>query len=151
MAEKVQRQTLAFLWILDYIIIMWLRKITRWAHAAAGKSLSRQHQEFGVIDVKETEWCVFVREYSALPGLQRAGAVRYALAQQGTQLCLTAQRFDAAGRAEGGAACCLLTGVERPAAERLLRYLYGNSVEPAAMRDVVADCLDAALQPAGSR
>ena len=94
--------------------------------------------------MKETEWCVFVREYSALPGLQRAGAVRYALAQQGT-------RFDAAGRAEGGAACCPLTGVERPAAERLLRYLYENSVEPAAMRDVVADCLDAALQPAGSR
>ena len=84
---------------------------------------------------------MFVREYSALPGLQRAGAVRYALAQQGTQLCLTAQRFDAAGRAEGGAACCPLTGVERPAAERLLRYLYENSVEPAAMRDVVADCL----------
>ena len=99
--------------------------------------------------MKETEWCVFVREYSALPGLQRAGAVRYALAQQGTQLCLTAQRFDAAGRAEGGAACCPLTGVERPAAERLLRYLYENTVGPAAVGDDEAVWLDAALQPAG--
>lgn len=38
MAEKVQRQTLAFLWILDYIIIMWLRKITRWPMQPQGKA-----------------------------------------------------------------------------------------------------------------
>lgn len=93
--------------------------------------------------MKEIEWCVYVREYSALPGLQQAGRIRYSLSGAEDGCCLRVQRFSADGA--GREQICRLTGVTRPAAERLLRYLYENGVEPSGAAAVLEDCLHSVL------
>ena len=89
--------------------------------------------------MKENVWCVFVREYSELPGLQRAGRICYSLVQAGGGLCLRAEKEQAS--ASPVAATCTLTGVTRHTAENLLRFLYENAVEPSSLNAVVSDCL----------
>lgn len=101
--------------------------------------------------MKENEWCVYVREYSELPGLQQAGAIRYSLMPEGSGLCLRAEQSRDSQPDRIKTASCRLSGITRSAAERLLRYLYENGVEPASLNAVVGDCLAEQLmgQPSG--
>ncbi|HJD21519.1 MAG TPA: hypothetical protein H9915_06825 [Candidatus Gemmiger faecigallinarum] len=100
--------------------------------------------------MKEIERCVFVREYSAIEGLQQAGSIRYSLAQAETGVCLLVQRLlPGGGPKPGGGAVCRLDGLTLQAAQRLLRYLYENGVEPADACAVASDCLGALAAPAG--
>ena len=98
--------------------------------------------------MREIEWCVYVREYSALSGLQKAGSIRYSLSRDDTGSCLRAERCSADGIRQGKAQQVRLNGVSRSAAEQLLRYLYENGVEPSSVPAVLEDCLQSAvLQP----
>lgn len=97
--------------------------------------------------MKENEWCVYVREYSELPGLQNAGSIRYSLVQEDSGLSLRAEQFRAGQSVPVSRARCLLTGITRRAAENLLRFLYENAVEPSSLCAVVSDCLEQEILP----
>ena len=70
--------------------------------------------------VQEPPLAHYVREYSALPGLQQAHRVEYTLRRSDTMLCYTA-------------------ALEEVPACRLLCYLYENSIGPEQLRDVLSD------------
>ena len=98
--------------------------------------------------MREIEWCVYVREYSALPGLQEAGSIRYSLSRDQAGSSLRVERYSADGSRQGREQQIRLNGISDPAAEQLLRYLYENGVEPSSAPAVLEDCLQSAvLQP----
>lgn len=75
--------------------------------------------------MKENDRCVYVREYSELPGLQKAASVRYELLEEAGIYPLSCNA--AAGRK---IAAFRLAGLSRDAARDLLQFLYENSVGP---------------------
>lgn len=81
---------------------------------------------------------MYVREYSELPGLQRAGEIRYAL-DGGAGV----YRFRITRLPEGKDAEFHLAGVSGHAAQDLLCFLYENSVAPEQAFAVAQDCMDA--------
>ena len=84
---------------------------------------------------------MLVHEFSELPGLQKAGGIRYSLAQGDAGLCLCAVRLPSAA----AGVRCPLPGLTRRTAENLLRYLYEHAVDPACVPDILADCLQGAV------
>lgn len=95
--------------------------------------------------MREIEWCVYIREYSALPGLQKAGSIRYSLSGEETGCCLKVERYSPDGCRQGRGQQFRLNGLTRTAAENLLRYLYENGVEPSGVPAVLEDCLPSAV------
>ncbi len=86
--------------------------------------------------MRENIRCVYVREYSELPGLQKAGIVRYELDE-----CDGGYRFRTRRMPSGKTGTFCLSGVPENAAKDLLRFLYENSVEPELALAVAQDCM----------
>ena len=78
--------------------------------------------------VQEAPLARYVREYSALPGLQQAHRVEY------TMLCFSARRSS-----EAAPVSYYTAALEEVPACRLLCYLYENSIGPEQLRDVLSD------------
>lgn len=87
--------------------------------------------------MRENVRCVYVREYSELPGLQEAGTVRYEL-----DGCAGEYRFHTRRMPGGKTGTFYLSGVPENAARDLLRFLYENSVEPELALAVAQDCME---------
>lgn len=87
--------------------------------------------------MKENERCVYVREYSEIPGLQKAGDIRY-------EVCgdTGVYHFRVVCRPGGKIAVFRLAGASREQAHNLLLFLYENSVEPELAAAVVQDCVE---------
>ena len=86
--------------------------------------------------MKENDRCVYVREYSELPGLQKAASVRYELlGEEGIY------RFHVMRQPDGKSAAFRLAGLSRDAARDLLQFLYENSVGPESAYAVARDCV----------
>ena len=77
--------------------------------------------------VQEAPLAHYVREYSALPGLQQAHRVEYTL------------RFSARRSSEAAPVSYYTAALEEVPACRLLCYLYENSIGPEQLRDVLSD------------
>ena len=84
--------------------------------------------------VQEAPLARYVREYSALPGLQQADRGEYTLCRREDMLCFSARRKTAAAPVSFYTA-----GLEDAPACRMLCYLYENSIAPEQLRDVLAD------------
>ena len=80
---------------------------------------------------------MYVREYSELPGLQRAGRVRYAL-DGGSGVF----QFRITRQPEGKNAVFHLAGVSERAAQDFLCFLYENSVSPEQAFAVAQDSME---------
>lgn len=78
--------------------------------------------------VQEAPLAHYVREYSALPGLQQAHRVEYTL-----------RRSDARRSSEAAPVSYYTAALEEVPACRLLCYLYENSIGPEQLRDVLSD------------
>ena len=76
--------------------------------------------------VQEAPLARYVREYSALPGLQQA--------HSDTMLCFSARRSS-----EAAPVSYYTAALEEVPACRLLCYLYENSIGPEQLRDVLSD------------
>lgn len=87
--------------------------------------------------MRENIRCVYVREYSELPGLQKAGTVQYELREYDGRYHLCTTRMPG-----GKAGNFCLSGVSENAARDLLRFLYENSVEPELALAVAQDCME---------
>ena len=84
--------------------------------------------------VQEAPLARYVREYSALPGLQQADRVEYTLCRHEDMLCFSARRSS-----EAAPVSYYTAALEEVPACRLLCYLYENSIGPEQLRDVLSD------------
>lgn len=84
--------------------------------------------------VQEAPLAHYVREYSALPGLQQTHRVEYTLRRSDTMLCFSARRSS-----EAAPVSYYTAALEEVPACRLLCYLYENSIGPEQLRDVLSD------------
>ena len=84
--------------------------------------------------VQEAPLARYVREYSALPGLQQADRVEYTLCRREDMLCFSARRSS-----EAAPVSYYTAALEEVPACRLLCYLYENSIGPEQLRDVLSD------------
>ncbi len=90
--------------------------------------------------VQETPLAYYVREYSALPGLQQADKVEYTLRRSKDMLCFSAKRRNTAAPV-----IFYTAALEEGPACRLLCYMYENSIAPEQMHDVLCDLCGRAL------
>lgn len=84
--------------------------------------------------VQEAPLAHYVRDYSALPGLQQAHSVEYTLRRSDGMLCFSVRRSS-----EAAPVRYYTTALEEAPACRLLCYLSENSIGPEQMRDVLSD------------
>ena len=84
--------------------------------------------------VQEAPLAHYVRDYSALPGLQQAHSVEYTLRRSDGMLCFSVRRSS-----EAAPVRYYTAALEEAPASRLLCYLYENSIGPEQMRDVLSD------------
>lgn len=82
----------------------------------------------------------YVREYSALAGLQQADSVEYTLRRRDDMLCFSIRR-----RSDAAPVCFYTAALEEGPACRLLCYMYENSIAPEQMHDVLSDLCGRAL------
>ena len=90
--------------------------------------------------VQEAPLAHYVREYSALPGLQQADCVEYTMRRSDTMFCFSARR-----KSDTAPICYYTTAMEEAPARRLLCYLYENSIAPEQIYDVLSDLCGKAL------
>lgn len=78
----------------------------------------------------------YIRDYSELPGLQKAARIEYRLLRVEGNFCLSLQ-----SRPGGRSAVCSLPGLAGELASGLLRFVYENGICPEQLADVVQDAL----------
>ena len=84
--------------------------------------------------VQEAPLAHYVREYSALPGLQQADRVEYTLHRSDSMLC-----FSACRKSKAAPVRFYTTALQEAPACRMLCYLYENAIAPEQLRDVLSD------------
>jgi hypothetical protein len=90
--------------------------------------------------IQEAPLARYVREYSALPGLQQANSVEYTLRRSAGMLCFSARR-----KSDAAPVSFYTAAFEEGPACQLLCYLYENSIAPEQMYDVLSDLCGRAL------
>lgn len=90
--------------------------------------------------VREAPLARYVREYSALPGLQQANSVEYTLQRSENMLCFSVHR-----KGDAEPVRFYSSAIGEDTACKLLCYMYENSIAPEQMYDVLSDFCGKAL------